>query len=207
MNKGLRRTSVITIAILLISMSFVCTILAKYFTSKDGAGTQPVAKWEFVVNDSDTSHTHTESKEFCITATPETKSSVRTGYIAPGVGGSFEIQATNKGDVQVEYTIEFSVTNKPTNVKFYYNNSGTLVEITETSGIYTYDFGNGNSANDGILEFGANPGDAVSETVTIYWAWDFDTPTPGQNDTADTTDGISANEMKILATVTGTQKA
>jgi hypothetical protein len=113
------------------------------------------------------------------------------GKIAPGTSGKCPIVVSNEHTevgVHYEITLPSGATNKPTNLKFYTNDTYT----TEVSSA--------------VLASGdLDPGDTATTTY-VYWMWPYeDNPSTTDYDTADTTDGTAAATMSMAFTITGTQ--
>ena len=117
------------------------------------------------------------------------------GKIAPGTSGSFDLVIDATGaEVGVDYKVDFqNETNKPTNLKFTYNNQ-TLDEIEE----YEEFFKGTIDAND----------ENKTRTLTVEWEWPYETGTDTEiiaNDEVDTAEGLSALDYTFDVVVTGTQ--
>lgn len=199
-NKLLRRISVGVAALALICTSAVATSFAKYQTTTTGSDSVQVAKWAFNVNDNESNAT-----TFALDLVPAKYSNVAlekegatTSKLAPGTTGSFAIEAKNNSEVDVTYTVNFKVTNKPANLKFYYDSSFNS-EITGTTD-FSYNFENdGIDANDGKLAM-INGETVASESFTIYWKWEYSTDATGTTDNAE-----SEKTMTVEVTIVGTQ--
>ena len=180
----MKRKSFIMMALLImcgLSFYFVSGTYAKYTSTINGNATATVAKWDFA-NDNAIS---TLSINF---TNPPHNSSVKSQRIAPGTSGSFAINLKNtNSDVAANFTLTLgTITNKPTNLKFYSDSTFTT-EITPGSSTIT-----------GVLA--AN--DSTGLTVNIYWKWAYET---NNGDAVDTTDGEAAESLTIPVSIVGTQ--
>ena len=183
-----KKLSVLLVLVLAVAISAysVGGTYAKYTTTANYTGTANVAKWNIAMKSGDTTLTAGES--FSIARTADTN--VADERIAPGTTGTFNLQldATNT-EVAFGYTISFTVTNKPTNLKFY-SDSSYQNEITATSDVYTV-----SSNTIGLA-------DAKTTNDTIYWKWEFETT---DGDATDTAEGIADQDMTVNVTLTATQ--
>lgn len=179
----MKRKSIITISLLFlvgVSLYFVSGTYAKYTSTVSANATATVAKWNFATDNNIT------TLAINYTNTPHA-TSVKNNTIAPGTSGSFAIALKNTSDVAANFTLSLgTITNKPTNLKFYKDSSFTT-EITPGSTNIT-----------GILK--AN--DTTGLTVNIYWRWLYETT---EGDDEDTTDGIAGESLTIPVTIVGTQ--
>lgn len=184
--------SLVAMALLMavgISCSFVAGTYAKYTSTLSGKkGTAVIAKWAFDDDNEDT----TLDIDFAQTYDPNTLVADR---IAPGTEGSFAIELSNENsEVLVNYTLEVSdVDGIPTNMKFYTDESHTN-EIT--------DFSDTSDMEDltGTIAIGG------TETVDIYWVWEYETT---NGDAADTANGKAGGEdgtkLEFTMNITGVQ--
>lgn len=187
-----KKKSLMLIALLMmvgLTSGYVASTYAKYTAEITGnEGTVTVAKWAF-----DTDNT---AAEFDVDLTGTIHASTLVAErIAPGTEGSFNVHLVNtNSEVGVDFTVALnSVTDKPTNLKFYKDSAHTteLVPGTDTvTGQLTAK-------------------DSTGIDVPIYWAWAYETGTSpytgAGEDPADTTDGKAAKELTIGVTVTGVQ--
>ena len=192
MNKNSREKTRSLIGILLILMigitgGYISSTYAKYISEITASpGVATVAKWKFSEDNQNQSIT------IDLTNTPDASTLV-SGKIAPGTSGSFNIALSNANtETGVDFTVTVSsISNVPTNLKFYKDSNHT-VELNSS-----------NSTITGQL--------AAKETTTlyvpIYWAWGFGTSND-VNDTvnvADTADGSSAESLTIGVDIKGIQ--
>lgn len=181
-----KKTLIVAVVLLLVAVcSLAVSVYAKYASLLSGTGPATVAKWAFETDN------QTDVVECPITNYDE--STLVNGKIAPGTAGTCTIELSNaNSEVGVEYTIKLSsITNQPTNLKFYKTKNGTNYSnpLTTTSGTVT-----------GTIA----PQAASSVTETIYWVWPYETGTDA-DDVADTTDGVAANTMNITFEISGVQ--
>ena len=122
---------VVLLALLLVTaIAFSMYAYAKYKTTLTGNGTATVAKWSFKVN----GQTQT-IPDIDLTQTMDTHNNVAEGKIAPGTSGHFDLELDATGsEVAIDYNIKLAITEKPTNLKFYLDNTYET-EIAETEGI------------------------------------------------------------------------
>ena len=182
-----KKTLLVLVLLLLVGITsgYVASTFAKY-TSKieNNNGTATVAKWAFSTDNA------AQTLTINLANTPD-PSTLIAGKIAPGTSGSFNIALVNTNtETGVDWTISLkSVTNKPTNLKFYKDSAHTT-EITPGTGTIT-----------GQLA----AKDSTGLSVPIYWAWEYETNAIATNDPIDTTDGEAANTLTIGADITGVQ--
>ena len=108
----------------------------------------------------DVLHNNATFKEINLYDTMDSPSVVSSDkVIVPGDKGKFDLvaKATNSS-VDIEYTIGFSTTNMPSNMKFYLDENKTKVLDIETNTI------------NGFLDVSSTS----SKTHTIYWEWPYD---------------------------------
>ncbi len=98
-QKTLRRTSVIVVAVLLITMSLLCGTLAKFTTKLEASDSVAIAKWNFTVNGSPSAFTF----------------DLGDGPIAPGSTGTVVLKLKNDSEVAATYNIAHELSGtKPT---------------------------------------------------------------------------------------------
>lgn len=183
-----KKKSLLVVALLLlvgITSGYVASTYAKYTSQiTDNNGTVTVAKWAFSTDNPAKTLTINFSGTY-------DASTLVAGKIAPGTSGSFNIALKNTNtETGVDWTIKLnSVTNKPTNLKFYKDSAHTT-EITPGTGTIT-----------GQLA----AKDSTGLTVPIYWAWEYETSEIATNDPKDTTDGEAGSALTIGVDITGVQ--
>lgn len=178
-----------TLALVIAAGIFAGYTFAKYTNTITGHGETEIAKWNFKVNEA------TEEFETIKLADTYDQTTLIDGKIAPGTSGSFDLVIDATGaEVGVDYKVDFqNETNKPTNLKFTYNNQ-TLDEIEE----YEEFFKGTIDAND----------ENKTRTLTVEWEWPYETGTDTEiiaNDEVDTAEGLSALDYTFDVVVTGTQ--
>lgn len=182
-----KKSLLVLVLLLLVGITsgYVASTFAKY-TSKieNNNGTATVAKWAFTDDNS------AQTLTINFANTPDASTLV-AGKIAPGTSGSFNIALSNATtETGVDWTISLkSITDKPTNLKFYKDSAHTT-EITPGTGTIT-----------GQLA----AKDSTGLSVPIYWAWDYETNAIATNDPIDTSDGAAAKSLTISADITGVQ--
>jgi len=183
----------------------VCGTVAKYTSTASGQDVVSVAKWQFEVNSTNIAQATSQTFSFDLfntineADTVSTEDGVHTALIAPGTGGSFDIDITNNSEVNAEYTLNMTETNA----------KGVYIQYSLDNTSWYDDFADINADRTDV----AIAKDGGSETVTIYWRWCFEgTDTgahSGQTDVTDTALGIAgqsaAPTVTISATLTATQ--
>ena len=178
------KKSLLILALLLVvavSMLYIGTTYSKYTAEVSGNGTATVAKWSFEDDNEITTIDINLDETY-------DESTLVEGKIAPGTSGSFAIELNNENsEVGVDFEVALgSITDKPTNLKFYEDSS------------YTTEIVPGTDTITGQLE----AEDATGLTVNIYWAWEYET---ANGDDEDTADGEAAATLTIPVTITGEQ--
>ena len=188
----LMRTAYLVLAVLLISSVVVSGTFAKYtWASNTTTSSAQVAKFAFDINDTEVrtgaetiainlfdTNKILDEKDDGTLADPETDVVDAGANIAPGMGGSFDLDIVNQGEVTITYGIEATITNT--------NNVPIVFATTNTAGT-TW-----GTLADALTEVGTlNAGGAAAEQ-TIYWKWAFN-----PNDTNDTALGFGANAADI----------
>lgn len=117
-----------------------------------------------------------------------------------GTSGSFDliIDATGS-EVGIKYDVDFkNETNKPSNLKFKYNDGTTEHKFDQIEDLEQY-FTDTINADD----------NNKTRTLTIDWVWDYETKDNGEtldeNDKIDTNEGLNALDYSFDVIVTGTQ--
>ena len=183
-----KKKSLVMIALLVLvglTSGYVASTYAKYTTEITGnEGTVTVAKWAFATDNQAQTLTINLAETYHA-------STLVNGKIAPGTEGSFNIALSNENsEVGVDFTVALdSITNKPTNLKFYKDST------------YTTELTPGTSTITGQLVAGEDS----FAGVPIYWKWAYETDAIATNDPIDTGDGEAANTLTIGVTITGTQ--
>ena len=184
-----RKSILIVVLLLLVGVTcgYVASTYAKYTSQVTGNnGSATVAKWAFRTDNT----TQTLSINFASTYDPST---LESGKIAPGTSGSFNVALVNTNtETGVDWTIRLnSITNAPTNLKFYRDAAHTVALIP------------GESTITGQLA----AKDSTGLSVPIYWVWEYETSEAATNDPIDTEDGEAADTLSIGVDITGIQTA
>lgn len=169
--------SIVLLLLVGVSIRYVAGTYAKYTSTINGSGTISVAKWAFTTDNSSTAINLNLS-----TAVQAT--SLAADKIAPGTAGSFDLVLSNAtSDVGVAFTVTFSgATGIPQNL------------------VLTYD---GNSFNPGTGSITGTIAKGGSITLPIEFSWPY--YTDATEDGQDTTDGITAADMVLTASIVGSQ--
>ena len=204
MEKQKKSTGLIALIVLLLLITVVAVVIATYawtkYTEKvaEGTATAQVAKWNVT---STVDGTAQYTKEF--THVVQTK-------MAPGTSGVIPVNvALNDTDVCVKYEIFVdTVTNKPTNVKFYKATANVDAQSGEITG-YTKGAeitvpNASTAAITGYLELTNDVTNNASKEGNEYIMWDWPYETTN-GDEADTTDGKAAKTMSVAVRVVATQ--
>ena len=182
---------VLLILIILASLGAGLYAWAKYQTSIEGTATGETAKWSFKVD----GNTTTEEIDFAITRT-DNNTSVTEGKLAPGTHGEFNVEIDATGtETMVEYSIVVALTNKPTNLNFYYDEAKTkLISVNKEDKFCVRGFMDLDEVN-------------TVRTEKIYWDWKYETGLTEEGiaafDEIDTKD--AGKEVKMDIAVTGEQ--
>ena len=190
-----RRKSVFIIVLLLlvgITSAYVANTYAKYSGQVSGNATATVAKWAF---ESDNAITTIDVD----LAEAYNANRLAADRIAPGTSGSFAIELVNTNtEVGVDWTLTIgSITNKPTNLKFYKDQN------------HTVEFGTNGDPSNSTITGTLAAGDSNGLTVTVYWDWPYETGTTAngvaEGDAADTTNGVAGSTLTVPVTIKGVQ--
>lgn len=177
----------ITLLIVMIALVLVASTYAKYTSQVSGSDTAQIAKWEWKINNNDLTK---EQKTFdfnlfdTISDTDgNNEADVKTGKIAPGTKGQFQIKVDNLSEVNANYNLTINATKGKSisNAKIEYSIIGT-----DEAGDWTEDITTFNITNEKLaMENGTN-------TRTIYWRWAYSTST--EQDEYDTNVGFDAGK-------------
>ncbi len=191
MKKSKRKGIYIVLLLLLVVGIFLLgNSYSKYVTQVDGKGVIEVAKWAFLVNGQTASITN-----LSLAQTYQSDTLVEN-HIAPGTRGSFDIIVDATGsDVGIDYKVTFAnETNKPNNMKFYYNG----IMANSIKELETLLAGNISAETENKIR-----------TMTIEWEWSYETGTTKEEikrqDSIDTQDGQTLNQYQFDILITGTQ--
>ena len=195
-DKNIKKNNKIPSRVLLICIVLIVSIsltfvYARYTSTVKGNVSADVAKWSFKLNG------QTQTIDDIILAETRNKNnSVAEGELAPGTDGRFDLELDATGsEVAIKYVITLQITEKPENLKFYFDSD------------YTQEISN----VDGTMEITGNiPLTEVGTPIvkSIYWEWPYQSGTSTQeqnsSDLTDTADSKKTTTMKI--TVTGIQE-
>ena len=196
-NEKAKKNGILKVSIILILIVSILALAgfayARYITRINGNAQAPVAKWSFdskILNSAQT----VEVSDFSVTRT-DNNGDVNSETIAPGTSGEFiiEIDATGT-ETLLTYETKMTLTNKPKNLKFYWDSNKTQEIIVENE---TY------LALNGFMSLSDNK----KRDIPIYWDWPLETgssPTEIEdNDEIDTT--FIGKTMSMQIATTGTQ--
>lgn len=191
MKKTKKKGMIIALLLLLIVAIFLIgNSYSKYITQVDGKGVIEVAKWAFLVNGQTASITNLNLAQ---TYQPDT---LVANHIAPGTRGSFDIIIDATGsEVGIDYQVHFeNETNKPTNMKFYYQ--GNVVNSIKD--LETFLQGTVTAEEEQKVK-----------TMKVEWEWSYETGSTEQEiarqDKIDTNDGKNLTQYQFDIIITGTQ--
>lgn len=191
MKKSKKKGIFIALLVLLVvGMFLLGSSYSKYITQVDGKGVIEVAKWAFLVNGETASITNLNL------AQTYQKDTLVANRIAPGTRGSFDIIIDATGsEVGIDYKVAFAnETNKPNNMKFYYNGT-TANSIKELETLLT-----------GTISAEA---ENKVRTMTVEWEWSYVTGEVEEEislqDGIDTRDGQTLSQYQFDILITGTQ--
>lgn len=200
-STSLRIASVMLVLALALSCT-VCGTMAKYTSSTYGTDSATVAKWVFTVNEdsftgpSENPLSQTDAFNLFATAAALKNADVATaddavsvGYIAPGTGGSFQLDVANGSQVDATYTFELSETTDGTTAA----NTANIPIQYSLDNVTWYDDFTQINADLTDLYIARETGET---SHTIYWRWCFEGTEngahAGQTDVADTALGVAA---------------
>ena len=199
------KIAVLVLALALITSCFVGTTFAKYVSQGSAAGSLTVAKWavsfageditpadegEIQINLFDTIlDTNEEDGDEETTGEKDVKS----GLIAPGTTGEFDLEVTNDSEVSAAYSVSFTVTGAAVPLEFSVDggSSWDTAIATQTGTILYTESADDNDA-----------------TINVKWRWAFEQTNVAAGDLADTTLGAydgEAPKVTVTANVTVTQ--
>lgn len=181
----------------IVTSCFVSSTFAKYTSEFSGQDTVTVAKWDVSVTDGTNiinKNTDIDLFETITEVDGDGDQEVVAGLIAPGTKGSFRIVVSNSSDVDVNYSVKFTV-NNGLNIPFKYSLDGN-----------SWDTNVNNLTKSNKLE--AAPANqngertATTADVVVYWMWPYETT---DGDAIDTQIGTAAGEVTVNAAITATQ--
>ena len=195
-NSGFYALVALLLIITIVASGLGIYAWAKYTSNVNGNATATVAKWYFDLKNT--------SGQSLATAGPIDLadtidfSHVKSGTIAPGTNGQFQMVVDTRGtEVSLVYNLDITLTNCPVNLNFYSDaNHTTLIPKT----------GNKLSFEEYLT---AGQAQNYNQTINVYWDWPYETldanddPTAG--DTQDLADKGKTVTLSIVATGTETQ--
>ena len=202
MNKKTNRSPFMRAAgvMLVLTLILSCTVfgtMAKYTSAVSGSDAAQVAKWHFEVNDLNFATSNAQTMAFDLfetineADTTTAEANVSEGkLIAPGTGGSFELVIENLSQVDAEYTLNLTETNT-SNIPLQYS----LDKNTWTDDLSAI---NADQTDVAIAK------ESGSNTVVVYWRWNFEGGEgahAGQTDVTDTALGIAAQTTAPSVTI------
>ena len=197
----LTKVAIFALLIAIVAIVLVSGTYARYTTSLTGTDSVQIAKWAWNISGADidantTSYTLDLFSTIKDTATYGTtnEANVIDGKIAPGTTGAFDIQITNKSEVNAEYSVTFGEENP----------LGAAIEYSTDGGA--------NWGTVAVLDVDTTA-IAQNETVTVpvQWRWAFtaegNAAAQSDRDEADTLVGFGADTTDTtvpVVTVTAT---
>ena len=197
----LTKVAIFALLIAIVAIVLVSGTYARYTTSLTGTDSVQIAKWAWNISGADidantTSYTLDLFSTIKDTATYGTtnEANVIDGKIAPGTTGEFNIQITNKSEVNAEYSVTFGEENP----------LGAAIEYSTDGGA--------NWGTVAVLDVDTTA-IAQNETVTVpvQWRWAFtaegNAAAQSDRDEADTLVGFGADTTDTtlpFVTVTAT---
>lgn len=186
-----KKIIIIVSVLLAILLSFIGgKTFSKYLTQVKGEGVAEIASWDFKVNGKTD-----EVQTINLSSTFDNETLIGN-KIAPGTKGSFNINLDATGsEVGINYKVTFDgETQKPTNLKFKYNDT-SYNSIKELESALTGTI----NANDS----------EKTKTFTINWEWPFETGSNtseiDQNDKIDTQEAQTISNYTFNVNVQGVQ--
>lgn len=169
-NRMMRLASVLLVCVLL-TTSVISGTFAKYISTASGSDTARVAKWDIEVEDTKLGVDNATIVFDLFSTINDTgntadETDVADDLIAPGTAGSFEIDISNKSEVNAKYTIKLTEWNDNA-IPLQYSVDGTnwedsVADLTMTA-----------------LTDVAIPMSTGSANQTVYWRWVFDNEESG----------------------------
>ena len=200
--------AIILLALTMIALILVSGTYAKYTSTATGADTAKIAKWSILVGDKEIAEKTAQTVTFGLFSeikeadTTNAEDNVKSGkIIAPGTGGSINVEVKNKSEVDAQYTITYALTDENTAkvpLEFSVDGENWTSDITTLS----------------ITETLTKETGTSTATKKFYWRWAFENgTTPAEKDTRDTSDtalGIDAREgvakdITVTATIVAEQ--
>ena len=211
-NNKTVKLAVLVLALAMMGMILVSGTFAKYTTEATGTSSARVAKWSIFVGDKDIVaatdktitidlfktilDTNTTSGELDAAETDVKAGTATQAIIAPGTGGEFDIDITNKSEVNAKATIKFELTNG--------NNIPLEFKVGNGTWKSAADF---NNSTEDLASLAMESTSATTTKVQWRWAYETGTVTNGvaAGDPADTAlgqAGTATAEVKVTVTAT-----
>ena len=166
-NNKRKIIGILLIITIVISGGIGLTAYSMYKSQIQQAVEAQIAKWSFKVYSGTGENRKEITQEISLadSRTDGKEEQVAKGKIAPGTNGEFILEIDGSGsEIAIDYEVSIDTLNKPTNLKFYTDNTYTTqMELVDGK----------------ITAFGGIELDEVNipKQITIYWKWDFETKT------------------------------
>lgn len=191
------RLAALMLVLVMMTSCFVGGTFAKYTSDADVKATASVAKWSIDVEGTEIANATKQTVNVDLFTTlyeedgQNTETDVAgTSLIAPGTGGSFDLDVKNLSEVNAKYDIAFTIE----------NTSSIPLEFS-TDGGTTWSFA---IADVNVSGKEINMGATDATTTTVMWRWAFNDVPNYKSDATDTALGIAAQTAAPTVTVTAT---
>lgn len=190
-NRAMRVAAMLLVLVMMTSC-FVGGTFAKYTSDADVKATASVAKWSIDVEGTEIANATKQTVNVDLFTTlyeadgTTTETDVAgTSLIAPGTGGSFDLDVKNLSEVNAMYDIAFTIENT-SSIPLEFSTDGGNTWKSEIADV---------DVSKQKIDMGAT----VATTTTVMWRWVFN-----GDDAADTALGIAAQTAAPTVTVTAT---
>ena len=179
---------VLALTLTMMSTSLVGATMARYVTEVTGSATAKVAAWSFKANNSGQDNKFAEI-DLASTRTSYDGTDIKSGVIAPGTSGSFEIEIDGTGsEVGLDYSVSIAAADKkitlPSDLTFKVDGAA-------------YTLGNNIT---GTINY-SEAVNSMKKVITVSWEWEF-----GDADTIESNDNSYAkNNWTLDIAITGKQ--
>ncbi len=179
---------VLALTLTMMSTSLVGATMARYVTEVTGSATAKVAAWSFKANNSGQDNKFAEI-DLASTRTSYDGTDIKSGVIAPGTSGSFEIEIDGTGsEVGIDYSVNIAAADKkitlPSDLTFKVDGAA-------------YTLGNNIT---GTINY-SEAVNSMKKVITVSWEWEF-----GDADTIESNDNSYAkNNWTLDIAITGKQ--